>query len=164
MDRFKIALFSDSHDNIKNVEIAVSISNKKKCTHLFHLGDIVAPLTAGILGKFQGEVTAVFGNCDGDKIELQRKFNQIGGRIEKPPLKFELGSKQFILMHEPYLLEEVIISGEADYIFFGHTHELYFKRTEKTVIINPGEISGIKNTPSFYILDINTDNFEKIDL
>ena len=164
MGKFKIALFSDSHDNVKNLQESVRISNKKDCTHIFHLGDIVSPIAAEKLGNFKGKLIGVFGNCDGDKLELQRIFNRIGGRLEKPPFKIVLNKKLFILMHEPYLLEEVIKSGEADYIFFGHTHEDYFRREGKTVIINPGEISGIKNDPSFFILDLKKENFEKIKL
>ncbi len=149
MKRIKISLISDSHDNIKNLKKSVQISNEKKCTHIFHLGDIVSPLTAGILGNFRGNLTGIFGNCDGDKLELQKVFNKLGGRIEKPPLKIVLNTKLYILMHEPWLMEEVIKSGEADFIFYGHTHEDYFRREEKTVIINPGEISGIKNDSFF---------------
>ncbi len=144
---------------MKNLRKSVSISNENDCSHIFHLGDIVSPLTAEELGKFNGEIIGVFGNCDGDKLELKRVFNKIGGQLEKPPLKIVLNKKLFILMHEPYLLEEIIKSGEADYIFFGHTHEDYFRREEKTVIINPGEISGIKNEPSFYILDLEMRKF-----
>ena len=164
MERLKIALFSDSHDNVKNLKKSIRISNEYNCTHIFHLGDIVSPMAAEELGNFTGELIGVYGNCDGDKLELQKVFNRIGGQLEKSPLKIKLNNKLFILMHEPYLLDEIIKSGEADYIFFGHTHEVYFRRKGKTVIINPGEISGIKNEPSFYILDLETENFEKIEL
>ena len=164
MERIKIALFSDSHDNVKNLQKSVKISNEYNCTHIFHLGDMVSPRAAEELGSFKGELIVVFGNCDGDKLELQRVFNRIGGQLVKPPLKIKLNKKLFILMHEPYLLEEIIKSGEADYIFFGHTHEVYFRREGKTVIINPGEISGIKKEPSFCILDLETEKLEKIDL
>lgn len=164
MENFKISLLSDSHDNIENLKRVVQISNEKECSHIFHLGDIVSPLSAKTLMNFKGEVIAVFGNCDGDKIELEKIFNNIGGNISKPPIKFELHERMFILMHEPFLLNEVIMSGRSDYIFFGHTHESDFRREGKTVIINPGETAGIKNEPTFYILDIYKDNFEKINL
>ena len=164
MERIKISLLSDSHDNIKNLQKSVQIANKEKCTHIFHLGDIVSPMTAGVLKGFKGDLTGIFGNCDGDKLQLHKVFNKLGGRIENPPLKIVLNKKLFILMHEPWLIEEVIKSGEADFIFYGHTHEDYFRREGKTVIINPGEVSGIKNDPTFYILDINKEHFEKIEL
>jgi len=164
VEKLKISLLSDSHDNIENLKKAVYISNERNCSHLFHLGDIVAPISAETLKNFNGGVIAVFGNCDGDKIELKRIFNLIGGEIKKPPYKFELYNRSFILMHEPFLLHEVILSGEPDFIFFGHTHEVDFRREGKTVIINPGEAAGIKNKPTFYIMDIFEDNFEEINL
>ncbi|MCK5004703.1 MAG: metallophosphoesterase [Candidatus Aminicenantes bacterium] len=164
MENLKISLLSDSHDNIENLKKVVDISNDRNCSHIFHLGDIVAPISAEILKNFNGEVIAVFGNCDGDKIELKRVFNLIGGEINKPPYKFRLFNRSFILMHEPFLLREVILSGEPDFIFFGHTHECDFRREGKTVIINPGETAGIKNKPTFYIMDIFKDDFEEINL
>ena len=155
---------SDSHDNIRNLENAVELANHRRCSHLIHLGDIVSPMTAQTLSVFNGEITAVFGNCDGDILELRRILNNLGGSINKPPYKISLSGSSCILMHEPYLLEEVIMSGEPDFIFFGHTHEPYFRREGKTVIINPGEIAGIMRKPTFYILDIPRENFEQIDL
>jgi len=164
VENFKISLLSDSHDNIVNIKKVVKISNDRECSHIFHLGDIVSPLSAKALSGFKGELEVVFGNCDGDKIELQKTINNSGGSISKPPLKLVLNKKIFILMHEPFLLEEIIMSKEPDFIFFGHTHENYFRREEKTVIINPGETAGIKNKPTFYILDIFREKFEKINL
>ncbi len=164
MDNLNISLLSDSHDNVENLKKVVDISNDRNCSHIFHLGDIVAPISVETLKNFSGEVFAIFGNCDGDKIELKKVFNTIGGEINKPPYKFELFNRSFILMHEPFLLHKVIPSREPDFIFFGHTHESYFRREGKTVIINPGETAGIKNKPTFYILDIFKDNFEEINL
>jgi len=155
---------SDSHDNIDNLSSAVDTANSMGCTCLIHLGDIVAPMTAAVLKRFKGEITAVFGNCDDDRIEIRKMVNLAGGHIEKPPLKIHLNGTQYILMHEPRLLEEMIKSGEPDFIFFGHTHEPCFRREGKTVIINPGEIAGIKNSPTFFVLNIHSKKFEKIDL
>ena len=94
MERIKISLLSDSHDNIKNLQKSVQIANKEKCTHIFHLGDIVSPMTAGVLKGFNGYLTGIFGNCDGDKLQLHKVFNKLGGRIENPPLKIVLNKSE----------------------------------------------------------------------
>lgn len=164
MNGTKIAVISDSHDNVKNFNRALDIANEKKCTHLFHLGDIVSPYTAGILKKFNGEIDAVFGNCDGDKIELKKVFTNIGGEIINPPMKKKINDLHFILMHEPILLEEISNSDSIDYIFYGHLHESRYLKEGKMEILNPGEAAGLIRPASFYVLDLDKREFEKIVL
>lgn len=164
MEPLKIALLSDSHDHIPNLKNAVRIANRSRCSHLFHLGDIVSPLSASELKHFNGSVSAVYGNCDGDRLALNRTFHSFGGEIHPPPLRLELHHRIMVLMHEPWLLEELALSGKVDYIFHGHTHEEYFRREGQTVIINPGEIAGIMSAPTFYLIGFPEESIEKIDL
>jgi len=164
MNRVKIAVLSDSHDSINNLKKAVEISNKSNCTHLFHLGDIVSPLSAELLGNFNREIFSVFGNCDGDKIRLNRVFSNFGGTISQPPLKLNISGKIFILMHEPLLIEEISSSGKTDYILYGHIHASRLYKSGKTTILNPGEVAGMINPASFYIIEPETNKTEKIDL
>ncbi len=164
MNNIKISIVSDSHDNIDNLKKIVEISNKEECDYLFHLGDIVSPLTAEILSGFKGDVKAVFGNCDGDRIELMKVFNNFGGEIFIPPKKITISDKTFVLMHVPFLIDEVFVSGKLDYICYGHTHESKIKKSNNTILLNPGESSGIKNNPTFFILNLKNEKIEKFNL
>ena len=164
MKNFKIALLSDSHDHVENLKKIISFANRNNCTHLFHLGDMVSPSTATRLKNFKGEITVLYGNCDFDKVNLNKAVNLSGGNIFQPPHRTEINGRSFILMHEPVLIERSIKDGDADYIFFGHTHDAYLKKENNTVIINPGECSGIKKNQTFFILDIINDTINKIEL
>lgn len=164
MKNIKIAIMADSHDNIKAIDKAINIANKKNCTHLFHLGDIVSPFSALILKNFQGKVNAVFGNNDGEILGLQKVFNNFGGEISRPPISVNINKKKIILMHEPILIEELLSAERTDYIFYGHLHKIHFKIEGQTTILNPGESAGWVEKPSFFILELETNNFTKIIL
>jgi len=157
-----IAIMSDSHDNVENLKRAVDIANEKKCDYILHLGDIVSPFAAKELGRFNGIVYAVFGNNDGEHQGLISVFNRFGGSIERAPYKLELKNKKIVMMHEPYLLDELIISEQFDYIFYGHLHEIDYRKIKNTVILNPGELGGWLNTATFYILNLKTGRFDKV--
>jgi putative phosphoesterase len=160
----KIAVMSDSHDNADNIRKAINISNRNECSYLFHLGDIISPFTASKLKTFKGSVHAVFGNCDGEVIGLKKVFSELGGKIEKAPYKVTVAEKSFVLLHEPILLPEIILSGEDDYVFYGHLHKVDQRKEGHTHILNPGETGGWVNRPSFFILDVPSNHFQQINL
>jgi uncharacterized protein len=164
MSNVKITIVSDSHDNKDHVEKIADVANEAGCMYLFHLGDIVSPYTAEKLSSFKGIVKAVYGNCDGDLLGLQRVFNTMGGDIEKSPFKLELEGKRIIMMHEPVLLDELIKSQEADYIFYGHLHKVDFRRVGKTTVLNPGDAGGWVRKATFFILDLFSGEAEQIDI
>jgi putative phosphoesterase len=164
MNKIKIAVVSDSHDNTGNLEKVVNFANDNKCSHLFHLGDFVSPFTAQKLKAFNGLVKAVYGNCDGELLGLQRVITAMGGEIEKPPFKLELAGKKIFLMHEPFLLEELVKSQEADFIFYGHLHQMNVRKEGKTLVLNPGEAGGLIGKSTFFIVDPETGSFKKIPL
>ncbi len=160
----KISIISDSHDNTDNMKKAIDISNGRSCEYLFHLGDIVSPFSAKLLKNFNGIVKAVFGNNDGEILGLKRVFNTFCGEIEYPPYKFSLNDKRFVIMHEPYLIEELAKSGEFDYIFYGHLHKVDKRVVNNANILNPGELGGWVEVASFFILDTEKNEFTKINI
>jgi len=164
MDNMKIAVVSDSHDNTDHLERVAVVANEYDCSYLFHLGDITSPSTAQRLNDFKGIVKAVYGNCDGDIPSLKRTINTMGGEIQSPPFKVDLEGKKIILLHEPFHLEELAKSQEADYIFYGHLHRIDERKVGKTHILNPGESGGWVNNPSFFIVDMDSGLFEQISL
>ncbi len=158
----RIAVISDSHDNVENLKKAVVCANERNCEHLFHLGDIVSPLAAGVLKGFNGKINAVFGNCDGDKIGLMRVISDLGGDINTSPVKINLEQKLFVLMHAPVLIDQ--LAGSVDYILYGHLHKHEISEKNNTVIINPGETAGLSEEPGMVFLDLSTGDIETIKL
>ena len=132
-----IGIMSDSHDNMTALEKAVSYFNKQNVDFVIHLGDIVSPFCFDLLDNLKMDFIAVFGNNDGEWLYLKEKSKN---RIFKPPYEIELDGKSFVLMHEPFGLNN--LSAVYDYCLYGHTHSIDIRKTKRGYIINPGELCG----------------------
>jgi len=156
----KIGIIADTHDNVPNIKAAVEAFKEMKVDFVVHLGDIIAPQTTRF---FKGlKIKFVKGNCDGADMELLKsKIAEIGGEFYFDKMYFEFWSKKFICIHKPD--EEIIKSGEYDYVLYGHTHKKRNEKIGKTRVINPGaHYYGAENTIA--ILDIEDDEVEFIEV
>jgi hypothetical protein len=160
----KIALISDTHDNCDNIREAVRIANREQCELLLHCGDIVSPFAVFHLGKFLGEVRAIFGNNDGEILGLERSFVKIGGEISPPPLQLRLAGRSVLMLHDPLFLKELSQSQNYDFIFYGHLHHEDHRIVGKTLIMSPGDGSGWMKPPAFYTLELESGNYQRFPL
>ncbi len=159
-----IGIITDSHENMDNIQRAVSIFNEKKVELVLHCGDIISPITAKEFKNLNSKMTLVFGNNDGEKPFLIKNFNDFG-TFYPPGHEFELENKKFIMMHEPIGIEALAQSQEYDYIVYGHTHKQDIRKIGKTTIINVGESCGWLTGEAFIgILDTNKNEVETIQL
>jgi len=152
----KIGIISDTHENMPKIRKAVGLFNREKVDVVLHAGDIISPITAKEFSALKGRFIGVFGNNDGDKLFLNKKFRGIGKIHEK---KFEgtLGGKKVLLIHEPDMLPALAESGHYDIIVYGHTHRTDISRVGKTLVINPGEAAGwITGKCTVALLDTKT--------
>ncbi|MBS3737308.1 metallophosphoesterase [Candidatus Bipolaricaulota bacterium] len=133
---------ADSHDNMDLLGEAVDLFEGENVDLVLHAGDFMSPLTADPLSDLQTDLVGVFGNNDGDKLFLRRRFEEEGvGKIERGPHRLELGERTVILTHEPRLLEVMESSPVPDLIVYGHTHEVDV-RGDQPLVVNPGEVGG----------------------
>ncbi len=147
----KVAVVSDSHDNVGKSGKFVEIVNSSDIGLVVHCGDIISPFTMEIFKKVEVPLTVVLGNNDGEILGLSRKFPD----LKKPPLLMEIEGKRAVVMHEPVLMD--VLPGSVDFIFFGHIHEVFVEKIKGTVVINPGELCGyLSNHSTFAILDTAT--------
>ena len=70
----KIAIISDTHDNIENTEKAIEIFKQKKVSSIIHCGDFCAPFMMIILDRAEIPIDCVFGNID----EILRLVKETG--------------------------------------------------------------------------------------
>jgi putative phosphoesterase len=68
----KLAVISDTHDNIKNLETAIAKINKSGAEILLHCGDLCSPFVIESLTLFNGPVHIVFGNNEGDRFTIEK--------------------------------------------------------------------------------------------
>lgn len=165
----KIAIFSDIHDHIWNLEkVLKEISGKVEA--IIYCGDMIAPFTSKILGGSSLPIYACLGNNDEDHIGLLK----MGGEnfnwffLSQEYGTVELDGKQIAFCHYPKLGELLAKSGEYDAVFHGHTHEQRNEKHDKTVLVNPGAVCGIqKGKPgvaSYAIYDTSTNTAKVIEV
>lgn len=163
-----IGIISDTHENMHAIDKSVKIFNTYNVSLVLHAGDIISPITYSHFSKLNCKMKLVFGNNDGEKTFLKEKFSNIG-EIKQPPFEFQLEEEQhkvnFLLLHEPYHLEEFIKSQKYDFIIYGHTHRQDLKIQGKTLILNPGEAGGwLTGEKYIALLDTKTKKVERIKL
>ncbi len=136
----KLGVMSDSHDNIPNVQRAVSLFNEIGVDLVVHAGDFIAPFAIDPLADLNCSVVGVFGNNDGERVVLAKKFEAIG-EVHPNLASTSLGDTKIAVMHYPELAIPIAKSGEFDIVVYGHTHKIDIQK-EESLLLNPGETGG----------------------
>lgn len=136
----KIGIISDTHDNMPKIAAAVRLFNAEKVDLVLHAGDFISPITANEFSALVAPFVGVFGNNDGERLYLTKRFEKIGP-LYPDHHEFEFDSKRGVIMHEPKFIDALVKSGAYDLVIYGHTHEIDI-REGKTLVINPGEACG----------------------
>ena len=157
----KIAIISDTHDNLANLKKAVSFIEKEKIKTIIHCGDVTNLDTLKkIFSLFEGKIYLALGNADnGDlrnfpfqKIKNLKIFKEFG--------ELKIDKKKIAFCHFPkeaYLLAK---NQRYDIVFYGHLHKVWIKNVGKTKLVNPGELAGMFFKPTFTIYDLKTGKLE----
>ncbi len=140
----KIGVLSDTHNNIKNLRAALKLFQDAGIETIIHCGDLTDVEIARALEGFR--VICVLGNGDTAWGEIratilsQHPENYVGfdftGRIGGARIAATHG-------HLPGRVEELVRSGEFDYVFKGHSHRHQDERFGFTRLINPGALGGL---------------------
>ncbi len=166
----KIAVLSDSHDNISAMKEAIRAIKDENIDTIIHLGDVVSPFTLKLLANFK--VFGVFGNNDGEKQLLSKVAYQNGMQIEEQPYILNIEDKSFLLYHGSgsvektrRIVESFAKSGDYDFVLYGHTHMVDNRRIGNALLLNPGELCGyLTGKSSFAIVDLERDYVNIIEL
>ena len=152
----KIGVVSDTHDNLITIKKAVAAFREEGIELVLHAGDYVAPFAIPPWKEVGCPVVGVYGNNDGEKIGLLKRFEEIG-ELHPGPLDIVKGGCRIALMHEPFAIEELFAGGAFDLIVYGHLHKKDMRTNEKTIIINPGDCSGwLDGEPTVAVVDTVT--------
>ncbi len=152
----KIAVISDTHDNLSNLIKALTLINQEKVSALIHCGDVCSIDTFDIITKnFNKKIFLVFGNCDikngWNKYAKNKKikiFNEVG--------TLKLNKKNIKIVHNPKLIDKILKNrkDDLDFIFYGHIHKPWIEKMNKTIVLNPGNICGVFYKSTFAICDL----------
>jgi len=160
-----VGLISDSHDNLPAVEAAAVKLKECKVELVLHAGDIVAPFVAPALAKCGAKVIAVYGNNDGERAGLRKRFKDIG-ELRGDVAEVDLGKKKAAVYHgqEEAISEALIASGKYHLVVLGHTHKPLIEMKKETLVVNPGECCGyLTGKRTFVVLDTETMKAELVE-
>jgi putative phosphoesterase len=162
-----VGLLSDTHDRLPLIDEAVKKLNQAKVELVLHSGDYVSPFVAANFKQLKVPLIGVFGNNDGDKITLKKKFAEQGKDIRGRFAFVVVDGLRIALLHgdETELMRSLLELESHDVLVSGHTHEPKVCRKGRTLIINPGEACGyLSGKPTIAILDTETLEVKTIEL
>ncbi len=139
-----VGIMADTHDRLPIVDKAVKVLNEKNVELVLHAGDYIAPFVISHFKPLTAKFIGVFGNNDGEKNGLEKKFKEINAQIRGNFARVTVEGLRIALLHgsEEELLRSLINVESHDIIIHGHTHQAKIFRKGKTLVINPGEVCG----------------------
>jgi putative phosphoesterase len=163
----QIAVLSDIHDNIWNLEKALERIATVNAQALICCGDFCAPFSLKqIADGFPGPIHVVFGNNDGDPLLLAKVAAQYGGRVALHGIyvELELGGRHIAVIHYPDPARRIAQAGVFDLVLYGHDHQRHHEQLDRTLLANPGEVMGRWGKPSFGLYDTETGEFQQVEV
>jgi putative phosphoesterase len=159
-----LAVMGDSHDNRNKLQAAVRFAEERGAKVLFHTGDLISPFMLEILYGFPGRIYLAKGNNDGDPLTVSRTIPQQCPQIKEYGefIIVDFDMFRVAMIHYPEHARVHAISEDFDMVFYGHTHEFSEKSVGKTLLLNPGDIMGLKEDPSFSIVDSDTKEVKRL--
>jgi putative phosphoesterase len=167
----KIAVLSDIHDHIDNLDSALSKVKSEGCESVIFCGDFCSPFILLKLLSANLHIYSVFGNNDGDLSSFYK--------LNKPELiefcgpseefgEVTIDNNKIAFCHYPKMGRLLARSGEYQAVFHGHTHQAYEEHLGNTLLANPGSVCGIINgkygSASFGVYDTSSRKFDLVYL
>ncbi len=154
-----IAIISDIHDNIANLEKCLTWCRQNKITSLVCCGDITTLESMDYLAQnFPGEIFVVTGNAE---IYQEKEI----GKLKNVNFYGEIGINEINgvkigFCHEPEKIKKIqeLSPYDLDFIFYGHTHKPWLEKKNNTLIVNPGTVAGVFTQATFAVLDSDAKN------
>lgn len=153
-----LALMSDSHDHRKSLASAVKMAMEEGANTLFHMGDLISPFMLDVLKDFPGRIYLVIGNNDGDQLTIARMIRQECPQIREYSRRIavDIDDVRIFATHEHECARAFATGGDFDIVLYGHTHQFSERSLGNTLLLNPGDLMGLKEDKSFCLLDTQT--------
>ena len=155
----RIAVLSDIHDNIWNLERLLGELGDTGL--LIFCGDLCAPFTLDMIGAgYRGPVHVTFGNNDGDVLLLTRvAARHPNVTLAAPFGEVEADGQRLAYVHYPQFAEGLAALGRYDAVFAGHSHNFEARTVGQALLGNPGEVMGRFGQPGYGVYDTETRTF-----
>lgn len=152
----KIGVVSDTHNNLKNIEIIINLFNGLKVPLVIHTGDISNAKSLQQFSKLNAELIGVYGNNDRNEPDLKEIALENNFLFQEPPKRLSLMNREIVIFHEPDNINHFLSENKMiNVVLYGHTHR-YENNTKNGILyFNPGESAGMrKGSNAIGILDL----------
>jgi len=159
-----LVVLSDIHDNLVNLDKALTWAQDKQAQALLILGDLTNSDTLAHLAKhWTKTIYLVQGNCDLYDSTEPSHYPQIKN-LGRQGGVITIESVKIGLCHEPQLLIG-LLPDQPDIVFYGHTHVPWEEQKLGIRFVNPGNVAGVRNEASFasYQPDTNELNLHRLN-
>ena len=162
----RIAILSDSHDQIPNLKRAVLLANSENAELLLHCGDLISPFMLPCLDRFNGPVHLIYGNNPGDQHLIAARCGTLFPRIHHHGThgSFQVGTLRIALCHYPEQARDLAASGSFTLVCCGHDHIWAVEEVGDCLLINPGDLLGTDVNPAFALLDTGDNSVRRIEV
>jgi len=164
----KVAIISDIHENFHNLILTLQEVEKHDIDLMICLGDLMNTGVAKILTVQEYPVHMIWGNNDGEKVEIVTAANREESQLTYSVSTYdfmEIDERDVFITHYDDLAYPMAQSGKYDAVFYGHNHLVKKEKVDETWIVNPGELSAQKTgRATFALYDTVTNNVEIIEL
>jgi putative phosphoesterase len=154
-----VGLLSDTHDCLPLIDEAIKQLNEINVELVLHAGDYISPFVTEHFMQLKAPMIGVFGNNDGDRTLLKKKFAELGADIRGRFAFVLVDGLRIAMLHgdETELMRSLLELERHDVIVSVHTHVPKTYRRGRTLVINPGEACGyLSGKPTISILDTET--------
>ena len=153
----KIGVVSDTHNNLKNIEIIINIFNDERVPIVVHTGDISNANTLEQFSKLNSKLIGVYGNNDRYELGLKEVAQKNSFQFQEPPRKLNLLDREIVIFHEPDNIDQFLLENKkTSVVLYGHTHRYENEIRNGVLFFNPGESAGMqKGGNAIGILDLN---------
>jgi putative phosphoesterase len=162
-----VGLVSDTRDCLPMIDEAVKRLNEMNVELVLHAGDYISTFVVSQFKPLKAPLIGVFGNNDGDRELLKKKFTELGADIRGNFAFVVVDGLRIALLHgdETDLLRSILELDSHDVLVSGHTHVAKAYRKGKILFINSGEACGyLSGKPTISILDTKTLKVKTIQL
>ena len=159
----KLAILSDSHDNLTNLQKACHWLNEQGIKIMIHCGDLASRETIIELSRiYQGQVYLVFGNMDRDYVTREeiKKLGLKNIHVFNAFGEVQFNGYQIAFSHHPGPAKKLVESGKYNFVFYGHTHKPWLEKIGQCQLVNPGNLAGQIYQATFAVYDLDSGKLE----
>ncbi|NQT49513.1 YfcE family phosphodiesterase [Candidatus Kuenenbacteria bacterium] len=152
----KIAICSDSHDNMPNITKFLSYCKEQEIKTMIHCGDVTEDETKQFfINNFKGKIHFAEGNADIGEQQKQKRTNRFQ-KIKYGPVPFLdliLDNIKIAACHKKDKAKRLAASKSYNIVFYGHSHKPWLEKIENTHVVNPGNLAGMFHRATFAVYD-----------